>query len=135
MHAISEIVDHTGRLRDLYTHLSDVAPGMAGMQDCETLSPNLLNRRMLTEKCLVRHLLSIQETVQEGELANDLREPHSALLPILIPDQCDPRRQIQAPSPAHKCCTCCLCASRPPIVEIDGMLLWQFFNFHRILFL
>ena len=40
------------------------------MEDCEGLLTHLGNRKMVTEKYLARHFLSIQQFIEEGELNN-----------------------------------------------------------------
>ena len=44
--------------------------GLVGMEDCESLFTHLGNRKMVTEKYLVRHFLSIQQFLEDGELEN-----------------------------------------------------------------
>ena len=43
---------------------------MVGMEDCESLFTHLKNRKMVTEKYLARHLLNIQQCIEDGELEN-----------------------------------------------------------------
>ena len=40
------------------------------MGDCESLFTHLKNKKMVTEKYLVRHFLSIQQFIEEGDLDN-----------------------------------------------------------------
>ena len=40
------------------------------MENCESLFTHLKNRKMVTEKYLVRHFLSIQQFIEEGNLDN-----------------------------------------------------------------
>ena len=57
-------------LRDFYAPFAHLSPGMVGMEDCESLFTHLKNRKMVTEKYLIRHFLSIQQFVEDGELDN-----------------------------------------------------------------
>ena len=43
---------------------------MVGMEDCESLFSHLKNRKLITEKYLIRHFLSIQQYVEDGDLDN-----------------------------------------------------------------
>ena len=70
MYAFSEMIDHMALLREFYAPFSRISPGMVGMEDCESLFAHLKNRKMITEKYLVRHFLSIQQFVGNGELEN-----------------------------------------------------------------
>ena len=49
---------------------SHISPELVGMEDCESLPTYLKNRKMITEKYLVRHFLSIQQLLEDGELEN-----------------------------------------------------------------
>ena len=43
---------------------------MAGLADCESLLNRLRTKKMITEKYLVRHFLSIQQSFEDKELDN-----------------------------------------------------------------
>ena len=64
------MIDHVALLREFYAPFSHISPGMVGMEDCESLFTHLKNRKMITEKYLVRHFLSIQQFLEDGELEN-----------------------------------------------------------------
>ena len=64
VYAFSEIIDYMELLREFY------APGMAGKEECGSLFTHLRNRKLLTEKYLVRHFLSIQQLIEDGDLDN-----------------------------------------------------------------
>ena len=70
VYAFSEMLDHMTLLQGFYAPFAKVSPGMVGMVDCESLSTHLKNRKMITEKYLVRRFLSIQQFLEEEELDN-----------------------------------------------------------------
>ena len=70
VYAISEIIDHTTLLREFYGPFPRISPGLVGMEDCESLFAHLKNKQMITGKYLVRHFLSIQQFLEDGELEN-----------------------------------------------------------------
>ena len=70
VYAFSEMIDHVALLREFYAPFSHISPGMVGMEDCESLFTHLKNRKMVTEKYLARHFLSIQQFLEDGELGN-----------------------------------------------------------------
>ena len=74
-YAISEMIDHMALLREFYAPSSRLSPGLAGMEDCESLFTHLGYRKMVTGKYLARHFLSIQQLIEEGELDNVYRIP------------------------------------------------------------
>ena len=55
--AFSEMLDHMTLLKEFYSPFSRISPGLVGMEDCESLFTHLKNRKMITEKYLVRHFL------------------------------------------------------------------------------
>ena len=57
-------------LREFYTPFAKVSPSMVGLVDCESLFTHLKNRKMFTEKYLVRHFLSIRQFLEDEELDN-----------------------------------------------------------------
>ena len=65
VYAFSEMLDHMTLLRGFYEPFAKASPGMVGMVDCESLFTHLKNRKMITEKYLVRHFLSIQQCLEE----------------------------------------------------------------------
>ena len=60
VYAFSEMIDSKALLREFYAPFSRMSPGLVGMEDCESLFTHLKNKKMVTEKYLVRHFLSIQ---------------------------------------------------------------------------
>ena len=73
VYAFSETIDHVALLREFYAPFSRLSPGLVGMGDCESLFTHLKNKKMVTEKYLVRHFLSIQQFIEEGDLDNAYR--------------------------------------------------------------
>ena len=70
MYAFSEMIDHMALLGEFYGPFSHMSPGLVGMEDFESLFTHLENRKTITEKYLVRHFLSIQQFLEDGELEN-----------------------------------------------------------------
>ena len=70
VYAFSEMIDHMALLREFYEPCSHISPGLVGMEDCESRCTHLKNRKMVTEKYLVRHCLSFQQFLEDGELEN-----------------------------------------------------------------
>ena len=70
VYAFSEMVDHMSLIREFYAPFVDIPPGMVGLEDCESPFYHLRNKKMITEKYLVRHFLSIQQALEDGELEN-----------------------------------------------------------------
>ena len=69
-YAFSEMIDHMALLKKFYVPFSHISPGSVGMEYCESLFTHLKNRKMVTEKYLVRHFVSIQQLLGDGELEN-----------------------------------------------------------------
>ena len=61
--------------RELYEQFFGLAPGKAGLEDCESLSTHLQNKKISTEKLLVRHILAIQQALRMQELGYVNRLP------------------------------------------------------------
>ena len=57
-------------IREFFTLFVGVSPGMVGLEDCESLFSHLRTKKMITEKYLVRHFLSIQQSRDNNELDN-----------------------------------------------------------------
>ena len=70
VYAFSEMVGHMALLREFCAPFSRISPSMVGMGDCESLFTHLKNRKMVAEKYLVRHVLRIQQFIEDGELGN-----------------------------------------------------------------
>ena len=70
VYAFSEMVDHMAPSKEFRAPCSRISPGLVGVEDCESLFTHFENRKMITEKYLARHFLSIQQFVEEGELNN-----------------------------------------------------------------
>ena len=64
------MVDHMALSREFYTPSVGLSPGMAGLEDCESLFNHLRTKKMITEKYLVRHFLGIQQSLGNNELGN-----------------------------------------------------------------
>ena len=47
------MVDHMALSREFYTPSVGLSPGMAGLEDCESLFNHLRTKKMITEKYLV----------------------------------------------------------------------------------
>ena len=70
VYAFSEMIDHMALIREFYAPFVGLSPGMVGMEDCESLFSHLRNKKMVTEKYLIRHFLSIQQALEDGDLEN-----------------------------------------------------------------
>ena len=57
-------------LREFYGNFAGSKPGLIGLEDCESLFTHLKESKSITEKFLVRHLMSIQRALVEKELNN-----------------------------------------------------------------
>ena len=68
VYALSEMVDHALLLKDCYGPFGGINPGAVGLEGCESLSSHLKTKKMITEKYSVRHFLSIQRALEEGDL-------------------------------------------------------------------
>ena len=64
------MLDHMSMLREFYGHFTGLYPGLAGLEDCESLFTHLKKSKMITEKFLARHFLSIQQALEQKELDN-----------------------------------------------------------------
>ena len=64
------MVDHMALIREFYTPFVGLSPGMVGLEDCESLFSHFRTKKMITEKYLVRHFLSIQQSLENKELDN-----------------------------------------------------------------
>ena len=69
-YAFSEIMDHMSTLREFYGRFLDIRPRMVGFEDCESLFTHLKNKKVITEKFLIRHFLAIQQAPELKELDN-----------------------------------------------------------------
>ena len=54
VYAFSEMLDHTSTIREFYRHCTELYPGIAGMEDCESLFTHLKKNKLVAEKFLVR---------------------------------------------------------------------------------
>ena len=70
VYAFSEMLDHMSMLREFFGHFSGLSPGLVGLEDCESLFAELKKSKMITEKFLVRHCLSIQQALEQKDLDN-----------------------------------------------------------------
>ena len=57
-------------LKGYYAPSGGMNPGAVGLEDCECPFTRLKTTEMITEKYLVRHFLSIQRAMEEGDLEN-----------------------------------------------------------------
>ena len=64
------MLDHVTLIREFFVPFVDLALGMAGLEDCESLFTHLKNRKTIAEKFLVRHFSAIQQTLEMKELDN-----------------------------------------------------------------
>ena len=95
VYAFSEMLDHMSMLREFYGHFAGMSPGLVGLEDWGSLFTHLKNSKMIAEKLLARHFLSIQQALEEQELdnvywipgrenpADGLTKLHSEILPLL----------------------------------------------------
>ena len=66
-------------------------PGLAGLEDCESLPANLKTKKMVGEKYVVRHFLGTHQALEEGDLdnastevpADGLTEVRGDMVPLL----------------------------------------------------
>ena len=65
--ASSEMMDHA-RLLEFYALFVGMEPGMVGLEECKSSFFRPFNRKMVTEKYLARHHLSIKNAAQSGIL-------------------------------------------------------------------
>ena len=68
--ALSEMADRMSLLRDFFAPLEGLGPGMAGLKNCESLLARRSTKKMIAEGYRVRHFLSIQQALEQGELHN-----------------------------------------------------------------
>ena len=73
MYAFSEMADHMSMLREVYAHLLDLFPCMAGIEDCGSLFTHLKNKRIAAEAFLVRLFLAAQQALGTQESGNVFR--------------------------------------------------------------
>ena len=105
MYASSEMIDHMALLREFFAPFSRMSPSLVETEDCESLSAHLGNRKMITEKYLARHSLSIHQFFEEGELGDvywipgpenptdgltKIKSEMGPILALLEPDRCQP---------------------------------------------
>ena len=57
-------------LRKFYGPSEGMNPGVAGLEFCDSLPTHLKTKKMIAEKYLVRHFLSIQQALEAGDLMN-----------------------------------------------------------------
>ena len=62
-------------LREFYVPFSGAPPGMVGLEDFESLFSDLKNRKLVNGKFSVRHILSVQQFIEEGKLDNEFGLP------------------------------------------------------------
>ena len=70
VYAFTEMLGQMSMLREFYGNFAGSKPGMIGLEDCESLFTHLKKSKSITEKFLVRHFLSIQQSLGEKELNN-----------------------------------------------------------------
>ena len=57
-------------LKEIYGPFDGLDPGMVGLGGRESMFTRLKTEKMIAEKQLARHLLGIQQSLEEGELGN-----------------------------------------------------------------
>ena len=62
-------------LRKFYTLSVDMGPEILRMEDCESLVAHRRGKATVTEKCLVRHPLGLQQVPDDGDLGNAFLSP------------------------------------------------------------
>ena len=70
VYAFSEMPDHMSMIREFRQLFFDLAPGMVGLVNCESLFAQLENRKPLAAKFLVRYLSSFQHALGMWGLDN-----------------------------------------------------------------
>ena len=55
-------------LREFYVPFEGLDPGMVGLEGCGSLLTHLETRKVVLSKYLVRHSLSTQQALEEGDL-------------------------------------------------------------------
>ena len=70
VYAFSEMVAHMILLKDFYGPSQSMNPGSGGLGDCESLFAHPRTQKMIAEEYPVRHFLSTQQALEEGELDN-----------------------------------------------------------------
>ena len=70
VYALSEMVDHMSLLRECFAHFTDAPPGVAGIEDCESLFTHLKNANTSAEKFPPRHFPAAQQPLGTQELNN-----------------------------------------------------------------
>ena len=68
VYAHSEMVGHTPLSKDRYGPFGGMNPGVGALEDCGGLDAHFRTKKMIAEKYLVRHFLSIQHVLGEGDL-------------------------------------------------------------------
>ena len=64
VYALSEMVDHMLLLKEFYGPIEGMNPGVAGLEDCESLVTRLRTKKMIAEKFLARHFLVAQQALE-----------------------------------------------------------------------
>ena len=75
VYALSEMVDPMLVGKDVYGPFAGINPGLAGVEDCESLFTHTKTKEVVAEKNLVRRFLSIQQAWEEGESENAYQLP------------------------------------------------------------
>ena len=57
-------------LRDFFAPFEGFGPRMAGFGDCESSFTHPKTKNAMAKECLVRHILNIQQALEEGDLDN-----------------------------------------------------------------
>ena len=77
VYALSLMLGHAAMLREFNVHIPGFFPGLAGLEDCESLSTHLRNKKAFAGKFLARHFLAIQQAIDLRELGNANWSPGS----------------------------------------------------------
>ena len=67
VYALSEMVDHMPLSKDFCGPFWGMGPGLGALEDCGSLFSHFKTKKMIAEKFLVRHFLSIQRALGNGD--------------------------------------------------------------------
>lgn len=75
--AFSEMLGQMSVLREFFGHFLDFFPGMAGLEDFESLFARRRNKEVAAEEFLARHFLALQQAIGLQERGNACWAPGS----------------------------------------------------------
>ena len=70
VNALCEMVYHMLLREDFFGLFEGMNPGVVGFEACESLFTHVKKKMMIAENYLVRHFLSTQQALEEGDLEN-----------------------------------------------------------------